>query len=289
MSLQRLRVLKRKVAKTKSVLLLSLFIVKRTDRIVYDDAALERLLDRSELTTEAEKEVDEGLGEDGLMTSFKVANFDVINSSDKEDNGSSDDNPDDVPVPDAVDPDFWRNLLKDRYEEVLGESSEAVDLEPSRRRGRRINYCIDGEVGEEASTDDYEEGAHSQDDSSLMDGNLEKSGGKKRKDMGEGSSGEISKRMKIESSSGHVPLVSGSGANLLVLGYNSKERQSFLNCLLKHGLPANFHNGESGVDWGHFMARLPRKRHRDIYTYARMVLSAAGGDCDGGIAPEVMR
>lgn len=223
------------------------------------------------------------------MTSFKVANFDVINSSDKEDNGSSDDNPDDILVPDTVEPEFWRNLLKDRYEDVLGGSSEAVDLEPSRRRGRRINYCIDGEVGEEASTDDYEEGAHSQDESSLIDGNLERSGGKKRKDIGEGCSGEVSKRLKIEGSSTHVPRVSGSGPSLLVLGYNAKERQSFLNCLLKHGLPANFHDGESGADWGHFMARLPRKRHRDICTYARMVLSAAGGDCDEGITPEVMK
>ncbi|GMH36110.1 hypothetical protein BSKO_03978 [Bryopsis sp. KO-2023] len=257
--------------------------VNRSDRIVYDDAALDRLLDRSELNNPEEKEADEEDEEAALMTSFKVANFDVINSSEKEEapNGESKDEPSKP----EVDPEFWKNLLKDRFETMREASGVGTEELAGRRNRRRVNYQMEGSAEMDVSTDEYEEDAQSQ-DGSLFEESMEKGRGKKRKDSGMlAAAGEASKRVKVRESNEKPPLVT-PGPNPLILGFTLKERQVFLHCLMRHGLPEGVLTGQSNVDWSDFTNRFSRKKHNVIDDYARIVVAAAGGNCVEGIKPE---
>lgn len=256
--------------------------VKRTDRIVYDDAALARLLDRSDLTSKSETVCDDG----ALMATFKVANFDVINSSGKD--SEDDNNVNDVDeAPQAPDPDFWENLLKPRFDDLMEQNEAPSAQESNRRRGRRINYCLDGDMGDDGASEHHNHGLSHASTSPVGD-TRKRSTNNKRKEAENAKAGEASKRARIQPQA-HLdpPRVSGSGSNLLIHGYSLKDRHSFLNCLLRHGLPTNFRDSESSGDWGAFTARLPQKRLKDISRYARTVLEAAGGNLEEGIDPKV--
>lgn len=249
---------------------------------MYDDAALARLLDRSDLTSQSDLVCDDG----ALMASFKVANFDVINSSGKdfEDdiNASKSDG-----APQTQDPDFWENLLKDRFDNLVEQPDATTALESNRRRGRRINYCLDADVGEDPSSDYHMDGLSHASTSPLGD-NKRRTVNNKRKESESVKGSEASKRARIQPQANLAPAQeAGSGSNLVIHGYSLKDRQSFLNCLMRHGLPANFRDSESSGDWGAFTARLPQKRLKDICRYARTVLEAAGGKPEDGINPKV--
>ncbi|PRQ45751.1 putative DNA helicase [Rosa chinensis] len=86
----------------------------KSRQIHYDDAAIERLLDR-EQAGDDDTPLEEG-DEDGFLKAFKVANFEYIDEAE----GVEEEEPKKAAVDSSpTDNDksnFWEDLLKDRYE-----------------------------------------------------------------------------------------------------------------------------------------------------------------------------
>merc|ERR1711994_906143 len=195
--------------------------------IVYDDAAVNQLLDRSQ---EGIEEKESWANE--YLSSFKVATYQT------KDAGGPDE---DVEVitqeAETTDPAYWEKLLRHHYEQHQ-ETVQSV-MGKGKRVRRTVNYG-DGERGGQnddgswqdnlseynsdfsmPSDDDQGDDDYDRNDDNLDDRNRRRGRGKDPR----------------EKDQPLPPLLARVGGNIEVLGFNARQRKSFFNAIMRYGMP----------------------------------------------------
>jgi len=186
-------------------------------RIHYDDKAIESLLDRSN-----EGIIEKESGMDDYLSSFKVASYTVKNKDEP-----------DVEVlkqeADAIDADYWENLLRHHYEQE--QEYVASTLGKGKRVRKQVNYS-DGSMITESNKNfrgTYEDGSDF-DASELVDDSEDLSDE-------EGSNNLTSRQKKYKERDILPPLLAKVGNQIEVYGFNPRQRRAFLTAVMRYGLP----------------------------------------------------
>ncbi|GAB4854668.1 hypothetical protein Ancab_023251 [Ancistrocladus abbreviatus] len=222
-------------------------------QIHYDDAAIDRLLDREHVGDE-EATLDEE-EDDGFLKAFKVANFEYIDESEaaaeEEAQKASVENKPAVNTAERTT--YWEELLRDRY--VVNKTEEFNSLGKGKRSRKQMVSVEDDDlagledVSSDGEDDNYE--AEVSDSEPTSSGAL--SGRKPYK-----------KRARVDGTESH-PLMEGEGKSFRVLGFNQSQRAAFVQILMRFGF------GE--WDWAEFVPRLKQKTYEEIHEYGQLFMS----------------
>ena len=194
--------------------------------IVYDDEAIEKLLDRSQEGIE-EKES----WANDYLSSFKVATYQTKEQGAPEE---------EVEVlkeeAENTDPAYWEKLLRHHYEQHQEDVSRSMGK--GKRIRKQVNYG-DGEVvagGREDNqwqenmsdyNSDFSMPSDEGGDDDFDDGEDEMGRGRRR--MGQMGRGDKDRPLP--------PLLARVGGSIEVLGFNARQRKSFLNAVMRYGMP----------------------------------------------------
>merc|ERR1739848_589755 len=197
--------------------------------IVYDDDAVNSLLDRSQGGIE-EKES----WANEYLSSFKVATYQTKEGGDAEE--------EDVEVlkqdMDSTDPAYWEKLLRHHYEQQQEDISRSMGK--GKRVRKAVNYGGDGEVNvrddgswqENVSDFNSDFSAGSDDDNGDDDfdeRNETDEAIRQRK--------ERERERRRDRDRPLPPLLARVSGNIEVLGFNARQRKSFLNSIMRYGMP----------------------------------------------------
>lgn len=200
--------------------------------IVYDDKAVEALLDRSQ---EGIEEKEEWANE--YLSSFKVATYQTKDAGEPEE---------EVEVlkeeADNTDPAYWEKLLRHHYEQHQEDVTRSMGK--GKRIRKQVNYG-DGEVpsrGEDSAwadnVSDYNSDFSMPSDNEGEEDEFDETNG------GADGTGRRSGRMGGRNQKGSAerdrplpPLLARVGGNIEVLGFNARQRKSFLNAVMRYGMP----------------------------------------------------
>ncbi len=200
--------------------------------IVYDDAAVDALLDRSQ---EGIEEKESWANE--YLSSFKVATYQT------KDTGAMEE---EVEVlkeeAENTDPAYWEKLLRHHYEQ------HQEDLSRSMGKGKRIRKQVnygDGEMGGRAEDGSWQDNVSDYNSDFSMPSDDD--GGDDDFDEKNGDSNDLSGRRRgmrgAQRGAGGdkdrplPPLLARVGGNIEVLGFNARQRKSFLNAIMRYGMP----------------------------------------------------
>lgn len=241
-------------------------------RIQYDDAGIDRLLDRSKVVHEEEAvgEVEES----DYLKAFKVANFEYVNeeaaAAAAEEAAARQAEADRLASElTAVDrAAYWDKLLRDKHEIEQPENIEL--LGKGRRARKKVNYSLnhqDPSGTADTESDKKDEDAVVEEESSSSDSDSDSSGGFKEVKKGavgtQQSSNSVSARKKqrveAEVFLPIPPLMEGDGPSLKILGFNQRQRGLFLTLVMRFGL--------GDLTWKEFLPRLKHKTLREIQAY----------------------
>ncbi|XP_066911580.1 chromodomain-helicase-DNA-binding protein Mi-2 homolog isoform X1 [Clytia hemisphaerica] len=180
-------------------------------RIVYDDKAIELLLDRSK---EGIQEKEGGMDE--YLSSFKVANYTVKDKDEP-----------DVEVlkqEEVIDNTYWEKLLRHHYEQE--QEYIASTLGKGKRVRKQVNYSDGALAAETKIRQGYDDSDF--DASELVDDS-------------DGSEEETSnltaRQKKFRERDVLPPLLAKVGNQLEVYGFNPRQRRAFLTAVMRYGLP----------------------------------------------------
>ncbi|KAK3036792.1 hypothetical protein RJ639_030484 [Escallonia herrerae] len=230
----------------------------KSRQIHYDDAAIDRLLDRDQVGVEEATLEDEE--EDGFLKAFKVANFEYIDEVEagveEEAQVPPMENKTTVNNPERAS--YWEELLKDRYEVHKIEEFNAMG-KGKRSRKQMVSVEEDDLAGLEDVSSDGEDDNY---EAELTDG--------------ETASAEAPpvrrpsrKKPRVDSSE-PLPLMEGEGRSFRVLGFSQNQRAAFVQILMRFGV------GE--FDWAEFTPRLKQKSFEEIKDYGTLFLSHIAED-----------
>uniref|UniRef100_A0A4W4DY94 DNA helicase n=1 Tax=Electrophorus electricus TaxID=8005 RepID=A0A4W4DY94_ELEEL len=186
--------------------------------IHYDNAAIERLLDRSQDATD---DTDmQNMNE--YLSSFKVAQYTV-----REDDKIEEIEREIIKQEENVDPDYWEKLLRHHYEQQ--QEDLARNLGKGKRVRKQVNY-------NDAAQEDQEWHADISDNQSEYSVGSEE----EDEDFDERPEGRRQSRRQIrnEKDKPLPPLLARVGGNLEVLGFNTRQRKAFLNAVMRWGMPS---------------------------------------------------
>ncbi|PQQ21046.1 CHD3-type chromatin-remodeling factor PICKLE [Prunus yedoensis var. nudiflora] len=225
----------------------------KSRQIHYDDAAIDRLLDREQAGDDEAMLDDED--EDGFLKAFKVANFEYIDEAEAV--------AEEEPQRTAVDSrptvnssertNYWEELLRDKYEVHKVEEFNALG-KGKRSRKQMVSVEDDDLAGLEDVSSDGEDDNYEAD---VMEGETSSSGtlsGRKPN----------KKRSRVDSAE-PPPLMEGEGRSFKVLGFNQSQRAAFVQILMRFGV------GE--YDWKEFTPRMKQKTFEEIENYGRLFLA----------------
>jgi chromodomain-helicase-DNA-binding protein 4 len=201
--------------------------------IVYDDSTINALLDRSkEGIDEKESWANE------YLSSFKVATYQTKDSGEPEE---------EVEVlkeeAETTDPAYWEKLLRHHYEQHQEDVSRSMGK--GKRIRKQVNYG-DGEVaggpgGREDSqwqdnmsdyNSDFSMPSDAEgDEDDFDDHSDDAAGGGRRRGIGRNQRGNMEKDRPLP------PLLARVGGSIEVLGFNARQRKSFLNAVMRYGMP----------------------------------------------------
>lgn len=191
----------------------------KEEAIHYTDEAVEQLVDRSNKGVEEK----ENWAND-YLSSFKVASY-----ATKDQDEDDDDVEREILVKeDNSDPAYWVKLLRHHYEQH--QEDVARSLGKGKRLRKQVNYTDNGIVTAEPRDDNWDDGSGYSDYSS--DDN--------RDDLDDD---EIAararvKRMERERERPLPPLLARVAGNIEVLGFNARQRKTFLNAIMRYGMPS---------------------------------------------------
>ncbi|GAV59961.1 SNF2_N domain-containing protein/Helicase_C domain-containing protein/Chromo domain-containing protein/PHD domain-containing protein/DUF1086 domain-containing protein/DUF1087 domain-containing protein/CHDCT2 domain-containing protein [Cephalotus follicularis] len=229
----------------------------KSRQIHYDDAAIDRLLDRDQVGYEEALMDDEE--DDGFLKAFKVANFEYIDEAEAKteeelqkaamENKSTMSNAERLI--------YWEELLKDRYEDHKVEEFNALG-KGKRSRKQMVSVEEDDlagleDISSEGEDDNYE--------AELTDGDTSSGTQSGRK--------SCKKRARVDSTE-PIPLMEGEGRSFRVLGFSQNQRAAFVQILMRFGV------GE--FDWKEFTGRLKQKSFEEIHEYGKVFLSHIAED-----------
>lgn len=211
------------------------------NKIHYDDAAVDTLLDRNQVIAAVEGEESEGLNE--YLSSFKVASY-VTKEQDEEEIEMEVLKEDSA---ESTDPLFWEKLLRHHYEQHQEDHLRSLGKGKRTRKPVNYNYNLEalsvggdldganggGSIGDQQS-DNSDYSAASADemdddnefDDSGMTQELKFQQKKRRAFLGPGG-----KERPLP------PLLARVGGNIEVLGFNARQRRAFLNAIMRFGMP----------------------------------------------------
>merc|ERR1719474_2646376 len=188
--------------------------------IVYDDKAVASLLDRSQ---EGIEEKESWANE--YLSSFKVATYATKEGGEPEE---------EVEIlkqeADNTDPAYWEKLLRHHYEQA--QEDVARSMGKGKRVRKQVNYGDGGEVGGRGDGDgSWQENIsdYNSDFSVPSDDDKDDPTGRSRRD--------VRRDMKREKDRPLPPLLARVGGNIEVLGFNARQRKSFLNAIMRYGMP----------------------------------------------------
>merc|ERR1712012_1362914 len=197
--------------------------------IVYDDTAVAALLDR---TQEGIEEKESWANE--YLSSFKVATYPTKEGGEVEE---------EVEVlkqeADNTDPAYWEKLLRHHYEQA--QEDIARSMGKGKRVRKQVNYGDGGEVGAggrdgdgswQENMSDYNSDFSMPSDDDNEDGDFDNNdddpAGRNRRD--------IRRDMKKEKDRPLPPLLARVAGNIEVLGFNARQRKSYLNAIMRYGM-----------------------------------------------------
>ncbi|KAK9280656.1 hypothetical protein L1049_014353 [Liquidambar formosana] len=226
--------------------------VGKSRQIHYDDAAIDRLLDREHVGDEEATLDDEE--ENGFLKAFKVANFEYIDeaeaAAEEEARKASMENKTTINNSDR--PGYWEELLRDRYEVHKIEEFNALG-KGKRSRKQMVSVEEDDLAGLEDVSSDGEDDNY---EAELTDGETSSGAQPGRKPH--------KKRARVDSTE-PLPLMEGEGRSFRVLGFNQHQRAAFVQILMRFGV------GE--FDWAEFVPRLKQKTFKEIKEYGIIFLT----------------
>lgn len=190
--------------------------------IHYDDKAVEELLDRTIAGVE-EKEDKENWAND-YLSSFKVASY-ATKDQDEEDDGVEREI---IKQEDNSDPAYWVKLLRHHYEQHQEDVSRT--LGKGKRVRKQVNYTDNGIVTAETRDDNWQDDGSAYSDYS-SDENREDGDDD---DIGRGRNRD---RNRQDRDRPLPPLLAKVAGNIEVLGFNARQRKSFLNSIMRYGMP----------------------------------------------------
>lgn len=203
---------------------------KEEEAIHYDDKAVSELLDRSNLGIEQKES-----WANEYLSSFKVASY-ATKEGDNEEEVDTE-----IIKQDAenTDPAYWIKLLRHHYEQHQEDMGRT--LGKGKRVRKQVNYNDGGVVATESREDStWQENVsdYNSDFSNATDDDKEDD------DFDEKNEGDLSRRSrrrmerKDERDNRPLPpLLARVGGNIEVLGFNARQRKSFLNAIMRYGMP----------------------------------------------------
>ncbi|KAK4769193.1 hypothetical protein SAY86_027343 [Trapa natans] len=227
-------------------------------QIHYDQAAIDRLLDRDHNDPEETTVDDEE--DDSFLKAFKVANFEYIDDVDTgEEEEAQKVNEDSKSIPGYTDrTSYWEDLLKDKYVEHKTEEFNALG-KGKRSRKQMVSVEDDDLAGLEDVSSDNEDDNY---EAEVSDGDAAGPGPQP---------GKRPYRKRARAESGEpLPLMEGEGRSFRVLGFNHNQRAAFVQILMRFGV------GE--YDWKEFVPRLKQKSYEEIRNYGILFLTHISED-----------
>ncbi|CAF4569208.1 unnamed protein product [Rotaria sp. Silwood1] len=184
-------------------------------KIHYDDQAIDKLLDRSQ---EGIQEKEDGLNE--YLSSFKVASYATRETIDDEDEDIREQTT--TAADENLDPFYWERLLRVQYEQDRELESHAYGK--GKRLKRQVNYAV--------PNNDENWNEHNSDIASEYDA---PSAGGEDEDVDFDETPD--RKRKTGRDRPLPPLISKSGSNIEILGFNPRQRKAFLNAIMRFGIP----------------------------------------------------
>ncbi|KAJ0984869.1 hypothetical protein J5N97_003225 [Dioscorea zingiberensis] len=225
-------------------------------QIHYDDAAIDRLLNRDQIESE-EAPMDEE--DDDFLKAFKVANFEYIDEVEaaaaKEEearkqamaNNSSSMNLDRAS--------YWDDLLRDRYE--MHQIDEFTAMGKGKRSRKQMAAAEDDDITAVQDVSSQDDDYCYEDD--LSDTEVSMPG------YASGKRGQLSKKRNRVDYSEPLPLMEGEGKSFRVLGFNQNQRALFVQILMRFGF--------GDYDWKEFCPRMKGKSVQEIHDYGALFMS----------------
>ncbi|XP_058203375.1 CHD3-type chromatin-remodeling factor PICKLE-like isoform X3 [Rhododendron vialii] len=228
----------------------------KSRQIHYDDAAINRLLDREQVGDE-EANLDDA-EEDGFLKAFKVANFEYIDevqaAAEEQARKASIENTTTY----SERANYWEDLLKDKYEVNKVEEFNAMG-KGKRSRKQMVSVEEDDLAGLEDVSSDGEDDNY---EAELTDGETTSTGlptGRR----------PYRKKARVNSAE-PLPLMEGEGRSFRVLGFNQNQRAAFVQILMRFGV--------GQYDWAEFTPRMKQKTYEEIKEYGTLFLSHIAED-----------
>jgi chromodomain-helicase-DNA-binding protein 4 len=195
---------------------------KDEETIHYDDKAVEELLDRSKSAIEEK----ENWAND-YLSSFKVASY-----STKEDVEEDVDTEIIKQEAENSDPAYWVKLLRHHYEQHQEDLSRT--LGKGKRVRKQVNYTDGGVVAADPREDSTWQENNS-DYNSDYSGNSDED---REDDEDEIEARKSRRRLERKEENRPLPpLLARVGGNIEVLGFNARQRKSFVNAIMRYGMP----------------------------------------------------
>ncbi|XP_028654175.1 chromodomain-helicase-DNA-binding protein 3 isoform X1 [Erpetoichthys calabaricus] len=186
--------------------------------IHYDNAAIERLLDRNQDATDDSDM--QNMNE--YLSSFKVARY-VVREEDKIEEIEREI----IKQEENVDPDYWEKLLRHHYEQ------QQEDLARNLGKGKRVRKQVNYNIAAQEDQDWHDDVSDNQSEYSV--GSEEED-----EDFDERPEGRRQSRRQLrnEKDKPLPPLLARVGGNIEVLGFNTRQRKAFLNAVMRWGMPS---------------------------------------------------
>uniref|UniRef100_J3MBV3 Uncharacterized protein n=1 Tax=Oryza brachyantha TaxID=4533 RepID=J3MBV3_ORYBR len=218
-------------------------------QIHYDDAAIDRLLDRDQADGEEPVEDEE---DDEFLKGFKVANFEYIDEAKALAAKEEARKKAEAEAANADRQNYWDKLLKDRYD--VQKVEENTSMGKGKRSRKQMAAADEDDItglhDMSSEDDDYSyDDDVSDNDTSLQAGISGRRGPYSKK-----------KQRNVDS----LPFMEGEGRALRVYGFNQIQRTQFLQTLMRYG----FQN----YDWKEYTPRLKGKSVEEIQRYAELVM-----------------
>ncbi|XP_037933405.1 chromodomain-helicase-DNA-binding protein Mi-2 homolog [Teleopsis dalmanni] len=197
----------------------------KEEAIHYDDKAVAELLDRSNRGIE-EKES----WANEYLSSFKVASYATKEEEEEEET--------EIIKQEAEnsDPAYWVKLLRHHYEQHQEDVSRT--LGKGKRVRKQVNYTDGGVVAADTTRDDGNWQDNASEYNSDYSAGSDEDAGDDDFDEQNGGEGRKAKRRLERRDDRPLPaLLARVGGNIEVLGFNARQRKSFLNAIMRYGMP----------------------------------------------------
>ncbi|CAH8390357.1 unnamed protein product [Eruca vesicaria subsp. sativa] len=227
----------------------------KSGKIHYDDAAIDKLLDRD--IVDAEEVAVDDEEENGFLKAFKVANFEYIDENEAaaleaqrvaaESKSSAGERAS-----------YWEELLKDKF-----EVQQAEELNALGKRKRSRKQVVSVEEDDLAGLEDVSSDGDESYEAESTDGEAPGQGNQ---------TSRRPYRRKGRDNSEPTPLMEGEGRSFRVLGFNQSQRAIFVQTLMRFGV--------GNYDWKEFVPRLKQKTYDEIKEYGVLFLKHIAEDID---------